>query len=394
MAAGLLLLTQGDALLASRWAPGTLALVHLMVAGFMLQAMCGALLQFIPVAAGGNMWRPQWLATIVHPLLVVATGLLVSAFLTQRPGFFMVAGFAFATGLGLFIIVVGVAAWRTPAQGATIIALRIAIAALLATMATGVTLAVSLAKGLPLPLLSLVNVHAAWGLGGWALTLLSGVSYFVVPMFQLTPAYPAWFSRGFPWALVAAAGIWSALFPDFPEPLRSIVLLSGVTVAASYGAMTLYLHTKRRRKVSDTSFLFFRLAMLSLLLLLLSAWAGLFWEDDRLTLWMGVLVLFGVFFNVINGMLYKIMPFINWLHLQRHYGMQALPPNMNQMLAESQMRAQFRVHLATLGTLLLAVWLPVLARPAGLLLLLDCGWLAFNLLRIVGAYRRFKARVG
>ncbi len=393
IAAGLLLLVQGEVLLASRWAPGTLAMVHLFVAGFMLQAMCGALLQFIPVAAGGNIWRPRWLAAIVHPLLIVAAGLLVAAFLAQRPGFFMAAGHTFAVGLGFFIVVLGLAVWRTPAQGATIVALRIALAALLVTLITGVTLATGLAKGLLLPLPPLADVHAAWGLGGWALILLAGVSYFVVPMFQLTPAYPDWFSRGMPWALLAVVGIWSALFPDFPEPLRSIVLLSGVAVAASYGAVTLHLHARRRRKVSDTSFLFFRLAMLSLLLLLLSALMPLFGDDERITVWLGVLALFGVFFSVINGMLYKIMPFINWLQLQRHYGMQALPPTMNQMLAESQMRAQFRVHLVTLTVLLSAVWLPVLARPGGLLLMLDCGWLALNLLRIVGAYRRFKARV-
>lgn len=394
MVAGVLLLVEGDALLTSRWLPGTLALVHLFVAGFMLQAMCGALLQFIPVAAGGNIWRPQWLAAVVHPLLVVATMLLVAAFLTARPGLFIAAGHAFAVGLGFFVLVVGMAIWRTPAKGATIVALRIALVALLVTLLTGVTLVTGLAKGLLIPLPPLVNVHAAWGLGGWALILLAGVSYFVVPMFQLTPAYPTWFARGMPWALVVLVGIWSLLFPDFSEPQRTVVLFASLAVAASYGAMTLYMHARRRRKVSDTSFLFFRLAMLSLLILFLTALLTLFWDDEQITVWQGVLALFGVFFSVINGMLYKIMPFINWLQLQRHYGMQALPPTMNQMLADSQMRAQFRVHLAALVMLLLAVWLPVLARPAGLLLALDCGWLALNLLRIVAAYRRFKARVG
>ncbi len=393
IAAGLLLLIQGEALLVSRWMPATLGAVHLIVAGFMLQTMCGAMLQFIPVAAGGNIWRPQWLAAIVHPLLMVATGLLVAAFLTQRPGLFMAAGHAFVVGLGIFIGVTGIALWQTPAQSATIIALRTAVVALLITMATGVALATGLAKGLPWPMSALTDVHAAWGLGGWGLTLVAGVSYFVVPMFQLTPPYPRWFARHFSWALLGVLLTWSALFPGFSAPWRSIVLLAGLTVAGGYGAMTLHLYARRRRKVSDTAFLFFRVAMISLLMLPLSAIASLAWGSEQSTVWLGVLVLFGVFFSVINGMLYKIMPFINWLHLQRYYGAQALPPTMNQMLAESQMRAQFRVHLVALGLLLLAVWLPMLARPAGLLLMLDCGWLALNLLRIVRSYRQFKANV-
>ena len=42
MAAGLLLLWQGPAALASRWTSVALALTHLIAVGFMLQAMCGA----------------------------------------------------------------------------------------------------------------------------------------------------------------------------------------------------------------------------------------------------------------------------------------------------------------------------------------------------------------
>lgn len=70
IAAGMLLFIAGEEMLSSRWAPAALAGTHLLVAGFMLQAMCGALLQFVPVAAGGNIWRPQLVAAIVHPLLI------------------------------------------------------------------------------------------------------------------------------------------------------------------------------------------------------------------------------------------------------------------------------------------------------------------------------------
>ena len=35
--------------------------------GYMLQAMCGALLQFVPVSTGGNIWRPKLVAVVVHP---------------------------------------------------------------------------------------------------------------------------------------------------------------------------------------------------------------------------------------------------------------------------------------------------------------------------------------
>lgn len=396
-AAGLLLLVEGGDMLASRWMPSLLAGTHLLVAGFMLQAMCGALLQFIPVAAGGNIWRPRWVAGFVHPLLLLAVLLLAAAFLMQRPGLFMAAGHVFALALGAFVAVVGFALWRTPARGATIVALRFAVFGLLATLLLGVTLASALAQGSELPLLSIVDVHAAWGLGGWALLLLAGVSYFVVPMFQLTPAYPAWFARGLPFALLAFLLPWSVQLFGGAAGWHAAALLGGLAVGAAYAATTLWLQGRRRRKVSDTTLLFFRTAMLCLLALFISAALFLavpeLGDDPRAAVWLGMLAIPGVFVSAINGMLYKIVPFLNWLHLQRLCGLHTLPPTMHQMLAERVMRRQYYLHLAALALLFAAAWLPALARPAGLLLFADCVWLGVNLLSAVRTYREFKNRI-
>ena len=81
--------------------------------------------------------------------------------------------------------------------------LRVAVLGLLVTMVLGASLAVTLGLGVNLPtswsLLALINVHVA--LGDWevgALMLVIGVSYLVVPMFQLTPSYPEWLTRLLP----------------------------------------------------------------------------------------------------------------------------------------------------------------------------------------------------
>lgn len=59
------------------------------------------------------------------------------------------------------------------------------------TLVLGVVLALGLAQGWPLPLNELTNLHASFGLAAWATVLLVALSYVVVPMFQLTPPYPA-----------------------------------------------------------------------------------------------------------------------------------------------------------------------------------------------------------
>jgi hypothetical protein len=392
VAAGLVIAWLGEDALASRWMPGALGAVHLLVAGFMLQAMCGALLQFVPVAAGGNVWRPSFVAGIVHPALAVGALCLTTGFLTAQGGFFVAAAVIMGAAIAGYVAVVGLALLRTPAKGPTLLALRLAVVGLAVTITLGATLAAGLGTGRLLPLIEMTQVHAAWGLGGWALMLLVGVSYYVVPMFQLTPPYPGKLAWGLPVALVALLVLWSwqllGLAREWP-----IVLLLGMVVAATYGVATLVLQARRRRKIGDPTLTFFRGAMLCLVALAASNFY--FWidsdlgSDPRAAVWMGVLAIPGVFVSAISGMLYKIVPFLNWLHLQRLAGVGVVPPSMRDMIPESAMKGHLALHFTALAALLAAVPFPLLARPAGLLFAAACAWLGLNLLTGVRAYARF-----
>lgn len=397
IAAGALLAIVGGKMFASRWMPEALAGTHLLTLGFMLQAMCGAMMQFLPVAAGANIWRPRLVAGVVHPLLIVSAGLLAAAFLSQLAGLFMAAVHGLALALGFFVFVVSVALWRTPARGATIVALRTALTGLVVTAILGILLAMGLARGSDWPLMALTDLHAAWGLGGWALILLAGVSYYVVPMFQLTPAYPMWLARSFPLLMLAVLLVSSLSFDPAASDRLEAASIGGAALGSAFAIATLVLQQRRRRKVSDATFLFFRTAMLALLAVFVSVLAfsllPALKSDPRGAVWVGLLAIVGVFVSAINGMLYKIVPFLNWLHLSNLCRMRTMPPTMHQMIPEKHMRGQFRLHLAALGLLLAAVWWPWLARPAGALFAASCAWLGYNLLGAVGVYRAFKTRI-
>ena len=402
--AGLVLAWLGPAALESRWSPGALAMTHLIVVDFMLQAMCGALLQFVAVVAGANIWRPRLVAAVVHPLITAGAVFLATAFLLEQQLLFLLAALVFATALGLFLTVMAMALLRTPARGMSIHVLRLAVLGLLVTVVLGVTLASTLGLQRSLQsvwsLAALINVHVAWGLGGWALMLVIGVSYLVVPMFQLTPAYPVWLTRLVPAGLFLVLCLWSLqLLPDTGEAQawQSGVALAGMLLAGLFAVATLWLQSRRRRRQADTTFVFWRGAMLALLGL---AASWLVFEalpqlgsHPRAPLWLGVLALPGVFLSVIMGMLYKIMPFLNWLHLQRQGGISMPPPNMKQMIPERAMHGQMRLHFAALGLLLAAVLWPALALPAGLAFAASCLWLEWNLVGCARLYARFRDRI-
>jgi hypothetical protein len=143
--------------------------------------------------------------------------------------------------------------------------------------------------------------------------------------------------------------------------------------------------------------MFWRGAMLSLLAFALSwiAFEALpqLGGNLRAPLWLGVLALPGLFLSVIMGMLYKIMPFLNWLHLQQQGGMTMTSPNMKQMIPDGAMRGQMRLHFTALGLLLAAVLMPALALPAGLAFSASCIWLEWNLIGAARTYAHWRDKI-
>ncbi len=395
--AGILLAFSGGDAFGSRWTPEALALTHLLAVGFMLQAMCGALFQFIPVAVGGNVWRPKLLANTVQPLLLLAALLLVAGLLFSRPGLLSSAVPLFLLAVGGFVVAVALALWRTPATGMTLWAMRMAIGGLAIAVLLGTLLAEALARGLALPIVDLTNVHLAWGLGGWALMLLAGVSYHVVPMFQLTRPYPLWFTRWFGPLLLLLLLAWSLRIFVVDMRWTMAVALPLLLLFSAYAVMTLWLQFTRRRKIDDATSLYFRVAMISMLVFSISG-AGVllhpgFAEDPRAAVWLGVLALVGVFVSSLSGMMYKITPFLNWLHLQRLGAPMSAVPNMKKMIPAGAMTGQLRLHVLALLLLLAAVWVPGLARLAGVAFAASSAWLGWNLASAARRYLVFRDQI-
>lgn len=387
-AAGLLLAWLGPEAFASRWSPGLLAAVHLFTVGFMLQAMSGALLQILPVAAGANVWHPLRVARWVHPVLNVGALLLAGGFAFGQPLLFRLAMLSLGAVVLPYALVAGYALLRTGARGATVLALRLSVLALLPTLVLGEFLASVFGWSMSLPLMELVSLHAAWAFVGWGVLLVIGVAYLVVPMFQLTPPYRPSVALALPLALFVLLLVWSALVLA-GQPHRLAALLAALPVAG-FALWTLVLQGRRRRRLPDVTLLFWRTGMLALLgaVAAVALDVALPEADGRLEILAGVLLIPGVFVSLISGMLYKIMPFLNWLHLQR---VAPPAPNMKHMLGEAAMKRQFRLHLLALLVTVVAVFLPVLVRPAGLLLAASALLLEWNLLGVLRIYRRLVA---
>jgi hypothetical protein len=394
--AGLLLMFEGPALLQSRWLPATLAATHLLTLGFMLQVMVGALIQVLPVVAGANLSRPASLARRVQPLLGVGTLVLCAGFYASDALALQAGAGLLVLGSVLFLRAVACALWPVVVTSPTIRGLKLALPGLLGTLLLGLWLVIAMTRGSAVSLVQLTDLHAAWGLAAWAGVLLVALSYVVVPMFQLTPGYPARLSWIWPWLLFLGALLW----------LSDLLLFGGVVViwwkcglalsGLGFAGYTLWLQQQRRRPRVDPSFRYWRMglwgAVIALVLLLTAGWL------PEMSLAIESAVLFGVLFIVAGfiplmiGMLYKIVPFLAWLHLQNLGKGQWTAPNMNSLLSEREMHRQMRVFAAAAWLLVAAVlWPAWLSRAAGLALAVSFTWLWWNLWQTRRRYLRIAA---
>ena len=396
--AGLLLLIEGPAALASRWTPATLAITHLITIGFMLQVMCGALIQILPVVAGANIGRPLRVAANTHAGLTIGALSLAAGFYLGNPHLLAGAALVLALTALFFLGATALALLGVPSTSPTIRGLKLSLAGLFAVVALGALMAEAMASGRALPLPALADLHAGWGLAGWAGVLLASVAYVVVPMFQLTPGYPARPGWWFPVLIVALLMVWSlALLFDAAGLIR---LCQGVLALAglAFAGLTLHLQRQRRRAKSDATHRYWQIGlvagMLAMAMLLAVAIDPALSDFPAWTIAFGTLLIGGTFLPFIIGMLYKIVPFLGWLHLQNQGEMKVPAPSMNKLLADRDMQYQMRAHGAALALLLAATVFPEwLSRPAGVAFILAGGGLCFNLWLAVRRYRQLGAEI-
>ncbi|GJL81842.1 MAG: hypothetical protein DHS20C01_14760 [marine bacterium B5-7] len=404
VAAGLLILYLGPAVFTSRWVPSTLALTHLLTLGFISLIMCGAMMQMMPVLAGAVIPRPIMVSTLVHLLLVSGTLLMGIGFFRFSPMLLKTSALLLVIGFAVFIVAVSMALVRSGPVSGSITAMRGSILALLITATLGVLLVFSLisSEG-SANLVVLANVHLTWGLLGWVGLLVIGVGYQVVPMFQITARYPEGLARYLAPMLFTGLLIWSILYFSGGGVLFRIApvwLALCMLGFVAFTVITLRLQINRKRRTEDVTRNFWYLGMASVLVSITLWFAAQMPElaslvSNRLPFILGVCLLIGFAVSVINGMLYKIVPFLIWLHLQRlnpqvQTGLSTPIPNVKKIIPVKYLRWQFYLHLASCGALIMAaVWPHWLASPAGLVLAASFALLWVNLLAAVAVYRRY-----
>jgi hypothetical protein len=371
-------------------APALLAATHSITLGFITMTMLGALQQVLPVVIGCSLPVAGLIAWLSHLSLIAGTLLFSAGFIFGRPELLNAAwptlGLAFAAFIGAALFSLA----RSPVQNASKTAIILSILALLAAVAIGMLMLYGYSSGQFLNYPGLYAAHIILALGGWVLLLIVGISYQVVPMFQLTPQYSKWMTLSLaPAIFITLLLQLSLLLLDIPLrwlEFAAYNLFWGFTI--SFSVATLMLQHYRRRRIPDITLIFFRIGMISLLCVaLFSVTTQTVIYPERVKILAGIIFMIGFAMSLILGMLYKIVPFLIWFHLFRGGTFHSIP-NMKEIIPETWLWRHLWLHLATLLAALLAPFWMITAQILMLCLLLQGVMLGYTMYSAIAVYRR------
>lgn len=394
VAAAITMLWHGPDLFMDRWSPAVLATTHLLVLGYIMMVIQGAMLQVMSVLIEGKSPHLNWLSLAMHIFLTIGTLLLAAGFLTESQPLIRLAILSLSSSFTLFFSTITTALITGGARTDAKIRIGIILTTLLVTILSGIGLAAGYGwEEIPL-MRQWTDAHLVWGLLGGAGLLLITVSYEVVPMFQLTSPYPEQVRTWLIPTLFSALLLYSLW-----SNMGGILLAIGYTLYALY---TLWLQGTRKRKSPNIIVRFWRYAMISLLAALLLWVAEPLLQTPNLPinypLLLGVMVIIGFLISAINGMLHKILPFLVWLHLSirvTESGVsRKLTPNVKKIIPTKFSDAQFIAHLLVLLLLALSTWQPAhFLTPAASLFALSNIILLWNLTTALRVYQQSREEI-
>lgn len=366
LCAGLWLIVCGASALASRWAPPTLVLVHMFTLGVLGNAMVGSLLQFLPVAVGSPIPGAA-LAPWLHGLLNAGLPCLLLAFHFHHPLLSAAAVLLLVPALAAFAIAALSAILRGAGARAPRAGIGMALCALLGTLGLGVALLAVLAGRVGWPLDRLADLHAAFGVAGWAMALLASVGSITVPMFQGTRGIPGrWLLA---WLFLLMAVLAALAFDGLRgAALRAMPALALPALLFAAAIVLLQWRAPHRRNPGLRRF--WSSGCLALLLACLAGLAPAGLVGARMPLLVGGLVIGVALPLFILGMLLEIIGFLAWIALRRRHPRGVRVPGVDRLFPEPSKQRLLCLHLLAAAGLCIALLTPSAARGAGIALAL------------------------
>lgn len=355
-----IILSNDASLVMNRYSNLAVAITHLFTLGVLSMIIAGAMQQMMPVLAGAVIKKPKLFANIVHINLTLGTILFSLYFLLTKKIFLIIGTLFLAVAFLSFFFVAIRLLFKVKYLTSTVIAMRIFTIVGLFTVLLGLYLSGTHISDNILSIhYSLVSIHILFGLFGFALILIMGVAFQVVPMFYVSKPFSKFVQEKVPFLILILLGLY-ILF-EFIGLDKTVLKLLFIYFIYSFASSAINSLNNRKRPVFDVTLLYWKLSLYSLIVFL-SIWLFIPKQDYLIS----VVFALGFLFSLLQGMIYKIIPFLCWFHLSSKGYFTV--PTMRELIVEKDIRLQFYIYASSLLFFLLASFLSLIFLYVGAIL--------------------------
>lgn len=365
----------------------TIALVHILTIGFMLMIIFGALLQMLPVVAGAVIKKPMLVAKLTYSFLILGLITFFTGFYFYEKISLFISSFSLLFASVLFL---GVCLYellkvkpKSPIVQGMIFSLFFAFLAIL----IGIHMGISHARGnLTDSYFIFTSIHYNFVFIGFVFLLIVSITFQVVPMFWVTDPFKREKQKFIIYYVVAILILFSSLL-IFGFEINFIYKFALCFITIYFAYETIKTIVSRKRKLKDLSVYYY---ITSMVFLILGSIYFLLLEYFELKIEiLGVLWGLGFVISLMNGMLYKIVPFLAWFHLSSKGFFDI--PTIRDMIPPKHIEIQFYTHLFSI--IFLTIYLVLgnifILKIAGFFIIISNLYLFYNLYKAAKVYLNF-----
>ena len=347
--------------------------IHLFLLGFVMVIIFGAMAQLIPVILEVGHAIVD-LYYVILPLLGLGTIGMVFGFWVE-PALLSYGGLLVLTSMVIFAIEAFATLRKVEIRTLTVKTVAVSNGFLLLGILTGFTIALGLSGAIAIDVDSMLKAHVYAVLGGFVLLTIMGLSMTLIPMFSLAHGFDeAPIKRAFKLVTVGVGMVFiSALLGiSFIEWFGYLLTLGGVGFYIQQIYIIYKLTVRKELDIWAKSMIFgFASLIASLLLGVISFLPNANEAWLHSSVWFFMLGFIGF---LINGHLYKIVPFLVWFERFSPLVGKEKVPMLHEMYPKAQASMMF--WYSSIGTVL---------GGFGLLIQNDFAFKAGVSLMIVGA---------
>jgi len=361
-----------------------LILTHTLTLGVMLSFMFAALFQMLPVIAGVILSTPVKKANLVQYPFILGVLILLLGFYTSKSWLFIVASILLGGSIFYITAIMLKDLIKLPNHSASSKGMMVALTSLTMVIILALYMTGTLSGLLQGTYYSLMKeAHYSFGLFGWIALLIISISFQVIEMFYVTPAYPKFVSGYLPFKLLGLL-LTGFIISFFIPTVWAVIDIFIALVLIGYAIITLKRLTQRKRPLTDATVWFWRLGLSSLILSMIFILITTF--TDLETFKQLSYIFFATFaLSIVFAMFYKIVPFLTWFHLNAQGYFTA--PMMHEVIHPKTAMKHLYIHLATVVTFVLSLFIPPFIYVAGFLTILSFGWMTYQ---IVHAWKLYQ----